>query len=100
MGLNLSVVRLVEERIEFDSIRYTGDTRFVSAHGLSDGTVLEKNYVSLGSPRDGETVWRPKNIKKYKKWVEQELPIQYQKRFLDVLDKMEDDLSLYFSEGW
>lgn len=94
MGLNISQHRITLKRTDFDFIRYAGDKEFATTDDF------ERNYLSVGHPRDGEQYWRPTRIKSAIDWVILNIPEENQPRLLKALEEMEDDLSLYFYNGW
>lgn len=98
MGLNINVVKLSYKSIprgEWDSVRYDRDADFVSAD-FKD-VALEREFIKFG-PED--LLWRPKEISHWESWVVSNIEKASQKRYLNILNKMRSDETLYFSESW
>ncbi len=94
MGVNLILYRVNHERVkDWDSVRRAGDREFCSLD-------IEKEFINVGHPRDGETHWRPRNIKGAIDWVKVHVPVENQQRLIDVLQQMESDCDLYFYSSW
>lgn len=107
MGINISVVKVIERTMEdcwdfkqrpyyktedqqwFDYLRYSGDREFV----------IENRFYAVDNDGDGD-LQRPEDFDKTREWVRKNVFEGNQERLLTALDKMEADESLAFTWSW
>jgi hypothetical protein len=96
MGFNLFGYRIVDNNMtslskeEWDNHRHAYDKDFAYTEGF------EWIYLPPTFPQDTEIYGRPKHPFRAIEWVHQNIPEEAQSRYLNILDLMNEDQTIYF----
>ncbi|HCW09271.1 MAG TPA: hypothetical protein DGG95_18090 [Cytophagales bacterium] len=96
MGFNLFGYRVVDNKKislsanEWDSQRHAYDKEFAYTEGF------EWVYLPAEYPQDTEIYARPKFPFRAIEWIHQNIPEEVQSRYLNILDLMNEDQTIYF----